>query len=88
MSEYDRRIGIKHLRVRGLKAVRFCAKLKALAVTIFRAAAVQKAANPDQNDQKRTCVDLNHIVFIIKEHFVTTMRHLENFMNQYAANYV
>ena len=87
MSEYDRRTGVKHLRVRGLKAVRFCAKLKALAVNIFRAAAVQKAANSDQNDQKRACVDLNHVIFVIKEHFVTTMSHLINFINQYAANY-
>ena len=43
MSEYDRRTGVKHLRVRGLKAVRFCATMKALAVNIFRAAAVQVA---------------------------------------------
>ena len=43
MSEYDRRTGVKHLRVRGHKAVRFCATIKALAVNIFRAAAVQAA---------------------------------------------
>jgi len=41
MSEYDRRTGVKHLRVRGLKAVRFCATLKALGVNMFRAAAVR-----------------------------------------------
>jgi hypothetical protein len=39
MSEYDRRTGVKHLRVRGTKAVRFCATLKAIGVNIFRAAA-------------------------------------------------
>lgn len=39
MSEYDRRTGVKRLRVRGLKAVRFSATLKALGVNIFRAAA-------------------------------------------------
>lgn len=39
MSEYDRRTGIKHLRVRGLKAMRYCAKLKALAINMFRAVA-------------------------------------------------
>jgi hypothetical protein len=39
MSEYDRKTGVKHLRVRGLKAVKFCATLKALGVNIFRAAA-------------------------------------------------
>jgi len=43
MSEYDRRTGVKHLRVRGIKAVRFCATLKALGVNIFRAAAVRAA---------------------------------------------
>ncbi|MBN1684705.1 MAG: transposase [Gammaproteobacteria bacterium] len=39
MSEYDRRTGVKHLRVRGLKAVRFSAVLKALGINLFRAAA-------------------------------------------------
>jgi hypothetical protein len=43
MSEYDRRTGVKRLRVRGLKAVRYCATLKALAVNIFRAAVVRAA---------------------------------------------
>ena len=43
MSEYDRRTGVKQLRVRGLKAVKFCATLKALAVNIFRATAVRMA---------------------------------------------
>jgi hypothetical protein len=43
MSEYDRRTGVKQLRVRGLKAVRFCATLKAIGVNIFRATAVRVA---------------------------------------------
>lgn len=43
MSEYDRRTGVKRLRVRGLKAVRFSATLKALGVNIFRAAAFRAA---------------------------------------------
>jgi hypothetical protein len=41
MSEYDRRTGVKHLRVRGLKAVKFSATLKALGVNIFRAAVIR-----------------------------------------------
>lgn len=45
MSELDRKTGIKHLRVRGLKAVRYCVFLKALAVNIFRATAVRKVKN-------------------------------------------
>ena len=43
MSEYDRRTGVKKLRVRGLKAVRFRATLKALGINILRAAAVVAA---------------------------------------------
>lgn len=43
MSEYDRRTRVKHLRVRGLKAVRFCATLRALGVNIFRAAVLRAA---------------------------------------------
>ena len=41
MSEYDRRTGVKKLRVRGLKAVKYCATLKALGVNIFRVSAVR-----------------------------------------------
>ena len=37
MSAYDRLTGVKHLRVRGLKAVRFCATLKAVGVNLYRA---------------------------------------------------
>ena len=43
MSEYNQRTGVKRLRVRGLKAVRFCATIKALGVNIFRAAAHRAA---------------------------------------------
>ena len=38
MSEYDRRTGVKHLRVRGLKAVSFSATLKAIGINLFRVA--------------------------------------------------
>ena len=42
MSEYDRRTGVKKLRVRGLKAVCFAAVLKAIGVNIRRAAACRQ----------------------------------------------
>lgn len=45
MSEYDRRTGVKKLRVRGLTAVSFAAVLKAISVNIRRAAACQKRQN-------------------------------------------
>jgi hypothetical protein len=35
-SEWDRRTGVKHLRVRGLKAVRFAVMMKALGLNVLR----------------------------------------------------
>jgi len=43
MSQYDRLTGVKHLRVRGIRAVRFAAVMKAMAVNIARAIAAKKA---------------------------------------------
>ena len=43
MSQYDRLTGVNLLSVRGFKAVRFAAILKAVAVNIARAVAVQNA---------------------------------------------
>lgn len=43
MSQFDRRTGVKHLRVRGLEAVRLCAFLKATGINIYRAAAFKRA---------------------------------------------
>ena len=45
MSAFDRLTGVKHLRVRGIKAVRFAVVLKALGVNLFRAAAAWTSRN-------------------------------------------
>ncbi|MCP3865232.1 MAG: transposase, partial [Aestuariibacter sp.] len=42
MSQYDRLTGVKHLRVRGFKAVRYCATLKAAGLNLLRAAMVRR----------------------------------------------
>ncbi len=42
MSEFDRRTGVKHLRVRGMKAVCFAAVMKAIGLNIFRASRYRK----------------------------------------------
>ncbi|WP_211482848.1 transposase, partial [Desulfatibacillum alkenivorans] len=44
-SELDRKTGAKHLRVRGLEAVRFCVVLKVLGMNIFRATRYRRAKN-------------------------------------------
>jgi len=70
MSEYDRRTGVKHLRVRGFKAVRFCATVKAIGVNIFRAAAVRKALNTAKAAPGRVLPTLMHVIFVVKERFL------------------
>jgi hypothetical protein len=42
MSQYDRLTGVKHLRVRGFKAVSFAAVMKAIGLNIMRATAVMR----------------------------------------------
>ena len=70
MSEYDRRTGVKRLRVRGFKAVRFCVTLKAVGINILRAAAVWIAINPEIHGNQSAKLDRNHAFLIIKEHFL------------------
>jgi len=67
MSEYSRRTGVKQLRVRGLKAVRYCATLKALGINLLRAAAIWMAINHDSKGSRRSKSDLGDIFFVVKE---------------------
>jgi hypothetical protein len=51
-SALDRKTGVKHLRVRGLPAVRFAVVLKALGLNLLRAAAIwspENGSRPAQN---------------------------------------
>ena len=81
MSELDRRTGVKRLRVRGFKAVRFSATLKAIGLNLFRAAAVRKAVNYDETDHSKIKSALNHAIFFVKEHFQRIVCPLNKFFN-------
>ena len=77
MSEYDRRTGVKHLRVRGFEAVRFCAILKAIGINLFRATALRKRVNPHNRGNQGGSSRLNQIYMVFKEllrHFRATLR--------------
>ena len=79
MSELDRRTGVKRLRVRGFKAVRFSATLKAIGINLFRAAAVRKAAIYDNPELSKIKSALDHAIFFVKEHFKRIFSPLSNF---------
>jgi Transposase DDE domain. len=71
MSEYNRKTGVKNLRVRGMKAVRLCATLKAVGINIFRATVVRRAKislNPIHEVAYR-CV--SRLCFYVKEQLCT-----------------
>ena len=67
MSAYDRRTGVKNLRVRGLEVVRFCAVLKAAGLNLIRAAVVRRA----RRKARKTNGLLSHPLFklfaVVKE---------------------
>ena len=69
MSQLDRRTGIKHLRVRGMKAVRFAATMKATALNIIRAAAFKKRRNKGKSPSPPSVGGWIDLIWIIKEHF-------------------
>jgi hypothetical protein len=73
MSEYDRRTGVKHLRVRGFKAVRYCATLKALGINLLRAVAVMIALNREENAQKTGDAASPNRFFTFKEHSIAQL---------------
>jgi len=76
MPEYDRRTGVKYLRVKGFKAVRFCATLKAVAVNIFRATAVRKAINKGRRAHRGVLSAAMDAIYVVKERFLLALRRL------------
>jgi len=78
MSEFDRRTGVKKLRVRGLKAVRYCATLKALGLNLLRAAVLWAAACHDPKDHRGCQSGWNPLFFVVKELFAPCWRGLKH----------
>lgn len=76
MSEYDRRTGVKKLRVRGFKAVRFSAVLKAIGVNIFRATAVRRAVKSLNGRSCREFFSYYGQTLFFKEQLETILKNL------------
>jgi hypothetical protein len=67
MSEYDRITGVKRVRVRGFPAVRYCAKLKAIGVNLFRATAVRNALKGQEGAPHPGESLLHRVILVVKE---------------------
>jgi hypothetical protein len=77
-SEMDKKTGVKRLRVRGLSAVAYFARLKAIAVNIFRATAVRKALGLSGEALASTKSVILNSIFVFKEQFLKHMGQLVN----------
>jgi hypothetical protein len=69
MSQMDRKTGLKHLRVRGLAAVSFCATLKAAGINILRAVAFKNSENEENPSQKQRNLGPFDLIYVFKERF-------------------
>jgi hypothetical protein len=78
MSEFNRRTGVKKLRVRGMPAVRFAATMKAAGLNILRAGAVRKA----RQKAHRRNIDGNILIYTayttVKERILTIINNFRS----------
>lgn len=87
ISAYDARTGVKRLRVRGLKAVRFCATLKAVGINILRATAVRKAINAVEGTLEGGQSSLYRAFLVFKEQFGSILERLRNIFTPFVYHY-
>lgn len=85
-SRMDRKTGIKHLRVRGFRAVRFCAFMKALAVNLLRAARVRKALSTPWTSPRESFVHFRGLFLFVKELFEAKYPYIHSGPDFYAAH--
>jgi hypothetical protein len=69
MSQLDRKTGLKHLRVRGLVAVSFCATLKAVGINILRAVAFKNSESEQKTAPNQSNLGLFDLIYVFKERF-------------------
>jgi hypothetical protein len=80
-SEMDKKTGVKRLRVRGLSAVRYCARLKAIGVNLYRAAKVKRALDALRTTPGSGWAGIRSTIFAVKELFLRPWRRLRNILN-------
>ena len=85
-SGMDKQTGIKHLRVRGLDAVGYCARLKAIGVNLFRAARVKRVLDTLRPVPRAVSIVICSIIGDVKEHFVSLWRRLSDIFKSATEN--
>jgi len=85
-SEMDKKTGVKRLRVRGLSAVSYCARLKAIGVNLFRAARVKRALDALKVAPGSGLSGICSAIFDVKELFLSRWRRLRDVFSQAIEN--
>lgn len=87
MSYYDRKTGVKRLRVRGIGPVSYCAVLKAAGVNILRASAFKNRENRDNRPYLPPVQPVLGLFNFVKELLSSTMDDFRKMMCQMYAGY-
>ena len=85
-SEMDKKTGVKRLRVRGLSAVGYCARLKAIGVNLFRAAKVKRALDTLSDTPQTLAAAVCSTILAIKELFLNPWRRLSDIFKSATEN--
>ena len=82
----DKKTGVKRLRVRGLSAVGYCARLKAIGVNLFRAARVKRALDTLKTAPGVVSAAIRSIIWVVKERFLSPWRRLSDIFKSATEN--
>jgi hypothetical protein len=85
-SGMGKQTGIKHLRVRGLDAVGYCARLKAIGVNLFRADRMKRVMDTLRPLPRAVSVVICSIIGDVKEHFVSQWYQLRDIFKSATEN--
>ena len=85
-SEMDKKTGVKRLRVRGLSAVGYCARLKAIGVNLFRAARVKRALDALSAAPETLAAAVWSTILAVKERFLSPWRRLSDIFKSATEN--
>ena len=85
-SEMDKKTGVKRLRVRGLSAVGYCARLKAIGVNLFRAARVKRAIDALSATPGKLAAAVCSTILAVKERFLSPWSRLGDIFHPVTKN--
>ena len=77
-SGMDKMTGVKRLRIRGLSAVGYCARLKAIGVNLFRAARVKRALDALSTVPETLATSTCSTILAVKKRLLSPWRRLSD----------